>query len=346
MKTLNFAAGFGILVLFFYVLSIGKELLMPFAVAIALAFIIISLAKKYQKIKFKKFKIPYFIALILAMATCGLFVYSIYEIINNNIQEVIKIAPSYEAKIIDLITRTMKVFGLEEISDFEKLTKDINFSWIFTNLASTISTLAGYTGMIIVYIVFILLEFHSLDKKIKRLFKDKEKRETMTALIKKINNDIKTYINIKTLTSLITAILSFIVMKTAGVHFAEFWALLIFLLNFIPTIGSIIAVVPPSLLALIQFDNSYTTAIFIIILLISIQFLIGNFIEPKFLGESLNLSPLVIVLSLGLWGNIWGVVGMFLCVPLTVIASIILAKFPRTRPIAVLLSSDGKVELS
>jgi predicted PurR-regulated permease PerM len=168
----------------------------------------------------------------------------------------------------------------------------------------------------------------------------------MTKLIEKINIDIKTYINIKTLTSLITALLSFIVMKIAGVHFAEFWALLIFLLNFIPTIGSIMAVIPPSLLSLIQFDNSYTTAILVIIFLISIQFLIGNIIEPKFLGESLNLSPLVIILSLGLWGNIWGIVGMFLCVPLTVIASIILAKFPKTRPIAVFLSSDGRVDLS
>jgi AI-2 transport protein TqsA len=343
MKILNFFAGFGILVLFFYILSIGKELLMPFVIALSLSFVIITLAKKYQKIKIKKFKIPYFIALILAILTCSLVVYFIYQIINNNIQEVIKTAPSYQKKIIDLITKIMTVTGLEEIPDFNNLIKTINFSWLFTNLASAISTIAGYTGMIIIYMVFILLEFHSFDRKIEHLFRDKTKIETMRELMEKINFDIRTYINIKTLISLMTAILSFIVMKIAGLHFAEFWALLIFLLNFIPTIGSIIAVIPPSLLSLIQFDASYTKPILIIILLISIQFLLGNFIEPQFLGESLNLSPLVILLSLGLWGSIWGIVGMFLCVPLTAIFSIILAKFPSTRPIAVFLSADGKV---
>jgi predicted PurR-regulated permease PerM len=341
---LNIGVMFGMLVMVFYILSVGKELLMPFVIAIALSFIIITLARKYQKIKIKKFKIPYFVALIMAVVTCFLFIYGIFEIINNNIQEVIKIVPSYEDKVVELVRRGMILVGLEELPDLKNLTREINFSSIFTNLASTISSLASYTGMIIIYVLFMLLEFHSFDKKISKLFKNDEKRETMRELLHKINMDIKTYINIKTLTSLMTAVISFIIMKIAGVHFAEFWALLIFLLNFVPTIGSIIAVIPPSLLCLIQFDNSFTTSIVVIVFLVSTQFAIGNLIEPRYMGKSLNLSPLVILLSLGLWGKIWGIVGMFLCVPITVIISIILAKFPKTRPIAVLLSSDGKVD--
>jgi predicted PurR-regulated permease PerM len=127
-----------------------------------------------------------------------------------------------------------------------------------------------------------------------------------------------------------------------GVDFASFWAVLIFLLNFIPTIGSIIATAFPSLLALVQFETAGPFFITISILT-AIQFSIGSLIEPKLMGNRLNLSPLVILLSLGLWGSIWGIPGMFLCVPITVIIMIICAYFPETRPIAVALSGNGEL---
>jgi predicted PurR-regulated permease PerM len=132
------------------------------------------------------------------------------------------------------------------------------------------------------------------------------------------------------------------VLHFVGVDFASFWAVLIFLLNFIPTIGSIIATAFPSVLTLIQFD---TLGPFIITvsILTTIQFCIGSLVEPKLMGNRLNLSPIVILLSLGLWGSIWGIPGMFLCVPITVIMMIVCSYFPNTRPAAVLLSGNGRV---
>jgi AI-2 transport protein TqsA len=133
-------------------------------------------------------------------------------------------------------------------------------------------------------------------------------------------------------------------MRALGLHFAEFWALLVFILNYIPTIGSIFATIFPSLLALVQFE-SLVPFVVLLVGITLIQQLLGSFIEPNLMGMTLNLSPLVVVVSLIVWGLIWGVVGMFLCVPITVIIVIILANFPATRWVAVLLSKAGRLKV-
>ena len=130
-----------------------------------------------------------------------------------------------------------------------------------------------------------------------------------------------------------------------GVDFAAFWAFTIFLLNFIPTIGSIIATLFPALLALIQFD---TFAQFFIVLVGvgSIQVIVGNFLEPKLMGNTLNVSPFIVMMSLTLWGSIWGIAGMFLSVPITVILLIVFAHFEKTRYLAILLSGNGNLKFA
>ena len=133
-------------------------------------------------------------------------------------------------------------------------------------------------------------------------------------------------------------------MRAVDLDFAAFWALLVFILNYIPTIGSIVATILPGLLALVQFE-SWTPFVILVIGITVIQQALGSFLEPNLMGMTLNLSPLVVVISLILWGMLWGVVGMFLCVPITVILVIILANFPGTRWVSVLLSKEGKIEI-
>ena len=131
-------------------------------------------------------------------------------------------------------------------------------------------------------------------------------------------------------------------MASVGVDFAAFWAVMVFFFYYIPTVGSILAIVAPAMLTLVQFDNLTP---FLIVLLVfgTIQVVTANVIEPAIMGSTLNLSPLVVIVSLMVWGTIWGVVGMFLCVPITVVSLIVLAQFETTRPIAVLLSADGRI---
>ncbi|HOO93907.1 MAG TPA: AI-2E family transporter, partial [Opitutales bacterium] len=142
--------------------------------------------------------------------------------------------------------------------------------------------------------------------------------------------------------SVATGLISYVIMTWVGLEFASFWALLIFLLNYIPSVGSILATLFPSLLALMQFN--FTAPFFIVAIgIMALQFLIGNIIEPRLTGDSLNLSPLVILFSLTFWGAMWGIPGAFLCVPITVVILIVLSNFETTQPIAIMLSKDGKV---
>ena len=142
--------------------------------------------------------------------------------------------------------------------------------------------------------------------------------------------------------SLLTGFLSYIVLLLFGVDFAFLWAFLIFLFNYIPYIGSFVATLLPSIFAVFQF-GSFLPFIWIFAGVEAIQVLVGNYIEPRVMGKTLNLSPLVVILALSFWGAIWGILGMLLSVPITSIMVIIMAQFPNTRNIAILLSENADI---
>jgi predicted PurR-regulated permease PerM len=139
-------------------------------------------------------------------------------------------------------------------------------------------------------------------------------------------------------------VVSYIGMTALGLDNALFWALVIFILNYIPIVGGLAAVALPVMFALVQFESLGRVGILAGILF-GAQFVIGNTIQPKMMGDSMNLSALVVILALSVWGALWGGVGAFLSAPLTVIIMIILAQFPTTRWIAVLLSADGNPDI-
>ena len=195
-----------------------------------------------------------------------------------------------------------------------------------------------------IYILFLFLEQGNFDQKITALFSSSGSEEDVRKIITRIRNDIQKYISIKMFTSSMTGLLSYIFLRIVDVDFAGVWGLLIFLLNFIPTVGSIIATIFPAMIALAQSDG-YTLFILVLVGIGALQICIGNILEPRLMGNSFNLSPIVILLNLGLWQYIWGIPGMFLCVPFLIILTIILSHFPRTRPIAIILSSDGRLRV-
>jgi len=210
------------------------------------------------------------------------------------------------------------------------------------SLFNSISEIFADAFLVLLYTVFLMLEDAMIPLKLKAMISDTDKHQNALALIKKISKSINEYVMLKTVVSLITATVSYIVMLIIGIDFAFFWAFLIFVLNYIPTIGSLVATLFPALIALFQFGE--ISSFFIVLGCIgAIQVVVGNFIEPKIMGSSLNVSPLVVLISLAFWGSIWGIVGMVLSVPITVILIILFAQFQTTRNIAILLSGNGNV---
>ena len=146
---------------------------------------------------------------------------------------------------------------------------------------------------------------------------------------------VHSYIAIKGFVSLLTGFLVFVLLKLIGVEYAVLWSVTAVLLNFIPTVGSIIAAVPPVLLSLVQL--SVADSIFVLLGYLVINLFVGNYIEPRWMGKGLNLSPFVVFVSLVFWGWILGPVGMLLSIPLTILVKIGLETQEETKWIAVLL---------
>src|SRR5262249_25240388 len=167
-----------------------------------------------------------------------------------------------------------------------------------------------------------------------------ERQALVRRILQRIATEIQTYVWLKTLTSLMTGVASYLVMRFVGVDFAAFWALLIFALNYIPYIGAMLGVIFPATIALVQFDTLKPFIVTVCALAV-VQFTTGSIIEPRIMGKGLNLSPVIMLLSLATWGAIWGVVGMFLAVPLMVVVMIICSHFQPTRSIAIIMSADG-----
>ena len=321
----------------------GKALLVPFALAVMVWFLLNALAKFIERITFKKWIFPNWLSLSIALLTMLGLLAIVIEMISRNIGEVINTAPIYQKNIEALFKNFLQTFGLSKLPSMMELAKQVDVTSALSKLAGSLTVIAGNTGIILIYVIFLLLEQRSLESKLNSLFKEPDRRKKVHEILTEIQRDIEAYIAIKTLLSVVTGLMSYSILIFLGVDYSEFWAFLIFLLNYIPTVGSLIATIFPALLALIQFE-SFTYFLVVFISIAVIQFLIGNIIEPRLMGRSLNLSALVVLFSLALWGSIWGVVGMFLCVPITVILMIIFSNFEKTRPIAILLSSNGKID--
>jgi len=195
------------------------------------------------------------------------------------------------------------------------------------------------TFVVLIYLIFLIAERISLPGRVARAFGDEKAKEIMT-VVESINRAVRDYIALKTFVSALQGLLSFAVLAAFGVEFAAMWGILIFLFNFIPYIGSFVAVSLPIVLSVLQYAEEPWKPLLITVLLLLIQRVVDNFIEPRLTGRKLGLSPLIVLLSLAFWGWLWGVVGMVLAVPLTVIGKIILENIRETKPMATLMSNE------
>jgi len=207
-------------------------------------------------------------------------------------------------------------------------------------IASGFGSILGNIFLIVFIIIFLLLELNSFAVKTIAIVNDPAKS---LQYLTKIGHSIRHYLGIKTLVSLLTGILIWILLLIIGVDYAILWGIIAFMLNFIPNIGSIIAGIPAIIFALVQLG--YGGAIWTAITYVSVNMVIGSVVEPKVMGKGMGLSTLVVFLSLIFWGFILGTVGMFLSVPLTMTVKIILEQKERTKWIAILLGTQQEAQV-
>jgi len=206
--------------------------------------------------------------------------------------------------------------------------------------ARAVQDFASTALFVLVYLAFILASRKGWERKAIGLFPQREERQDAVTAFLRIRGGVERYLFVQTVTGLMVAILSFIAMFAVGLHDSLFWAFLIFLAVYIPVAGGVFAGVAPPLFALVQFDG-YGHAVVLFIALQAVGVIIGNVVYPRMQGRSLNIDPVMVLLSLAFWSAIWGLTGAFLSTPLTVMVMVILAQFDGSRWISVILSADG-----
>lgn len=324
------------------VLIFAQSIIIPFILAILFWFLIRVIKKLLTKIKFVN-RLPRWLITVLSSVLLLGFLVLIIEMIMQNIQQISETMPVYQANINKITTTINNRFNIDLANMVTDYAKDFNFGGILTDLFSALTGIFGDAFTVLLYLVFLLLEEPIFPKKIRAMYPDKKRFEQVNSLIVKIDNSIGEYVSLKTVVSLLTGFLSFFALLFIGVDAPLFWAFLIFILNFIPTIGSLIATLFPAVFALLQYGE-FTPALLVLTIVGAIQLVVGNFVEPKLMGNTLNISPLVVFLTLAIWGVMWGITGMLLSVPITVILIIIMSEFPSTQPLAILLSQKGELK--
>ncbi|CAL2062038.1 AI-2E family transporter [Tenacibaculum sp. 190524A05c] len=325
------------------VLVIGKGILIPFIFALIFWFFTREIRKSIYKIPFAKRFIPKWLSNVIVFTLIILAFGFVSEIITNSVTDVTNSYDKYEPNVEKIITDLGNYLNVDIMTSIKSVVGDFNYGSVLGDIANGVSGLLGDTFMIIIYALFLFLEEKSFTKKLYMILTNGNNYDSVKSMIDKIEDSISNYIRLKTYVSLLTGILSYFVLLFVGIDSAPFWAFLIFLLNYIPTVGSLVGTLFPAIFSLLQFGE-FTPFLIIAIAVGAIQVVVGNIIEPRLFGKSLNLSPLVTILSLAVWGKIWGITGMVLSVPITVIMIIVFSQFEKTRAIAIMLSENGEID--
>lgn len=325
-----------------FIMMVGKAILLPLFFAILIYFLIRSVKRFINRSTWIKKTIPSWINTLIAttliLAGFGLII----QLIIDNAQLLPKQINQHEHHITAISTQLQHYIGTEKTTEIISYYEKLNFYNLINPLLNSVSSLLGDLTLIIFYIIFLFLEAANFQTKLQLIFQKPNQLNRTKTILRNIEASITNYIGIKTFINFLSAGICFITLYISGIELPFLWASCIFLCNFIPVIGIFIAITLPTLYGIIQFGNfqiPFTT----FFILLTIQGVIGNYLEPKLLGKSLNISPLVALVSLTFWGAIWGIAGMLISVPLTVIIIILLSNFQKTRALAILLSNTGDV---
>ena len=317
-----------------------RSILTPLALALFLMVIIDGLARVLER------RIPRFpqrAALPLALTLTSLvFVLAVYEVAAH--------APAFATQLMaygpelnNLVQHVGQQLGMQVPPTVDQLVAQMNLPHYLAGVAKALEGMVSEVAFVFVYLIFLLISRSGFERKARTLFRTNEGYEHASAVFVRIRKGVERYVWVQTVAALIIASFSFALMRVVHLDNAVFWAFLIFIFSYVPIIGGAVGILLPPLFALVQFETHWQ-ALALLVGAESIHFVVSNFVAPRMQGMSLNVDPVVVVLSLAFWGVIWGVPGMFLSTPLTVVAIVVLIQFPSTRWIAVLLSRDGAPE--
>lgn len=244
-------------------------------------------------------------------------------------------------RIDQILADGSRLFGVQTVPTASQLIAQLDLrAWVARFAGQASGVLSG-AFFVMVYLGFLLAAQNGFRRKIVGLFPTRAGRTEALEVFQRVRGGVEGYLWVQTVTGAMICAAAWLLMRAVGLQNAEFWTFVIFIVGFIPVLGGAVAGLAPPVFALVQFE-SYWPALILLVGLQVILFISGNLIQPRMQGDNQNIDPVVVLLSLALWGQLWGVVGMFLSTPLAVMAMAVLAEFKGSRWMAILLSGDGE----
>lgn len=318
-------------------LKLAKIIVLPIVISIFLSFLLIPVIHWLRQ-----HRVPAVLSSFLSLGLVFLVIVFVISLFVVSLRSLSASLPTYETRLMLLLSNAIEYinsFGFD--IQAQDLMKTLDVKALMGVAGKGVGFVLGFGmdllkyGLMIFFVtLFMMIESTRIGEKAVRAFGQGDLIGDST---KRIAMEIQRYIMFKTLISLATGILAWAFLSIVGVDFPLVWGLITFLLNFIPSVGSIIATFPPLFMALIQFDSPIKYAVITLIGLGGIQLAIGNYLDPKIMGENLNLSTLVIFISMIFWGWVWGPIGMLIAVPIAVALKVMMQHHPRTKPIAMMM---------
>jgi predicted PurR-regulated permease PerM len=327
------------------VLKLTSAIVLPFTISLLLAlvtspFVTFLVQHKIPRVVSIGLVVVFLIA---GLGVCGMVLFT-------SGRTLLTLYPKYEARLTEIYVWAARFFELsynDQLSFFENLWSQIgirnNVRIITLSLSNNFFSFLRDALMVVLFMVFLLFEAVFFKEKLNRAFEGER-----AVQIKKISSDLMTqitrYLSIKFIISLITGLVVGIGLRIVGVEFAVVWGVIQFILNFIPTIGSIAIGVVISFFSLVQFWPDAAPVVATALIMLGSNMILGTILEPQIMGDNLGLSPLVVLLSLMIWGWLWGFAGLILAVPMMVIVKIVCENIPMLEPISILLGSHKAVQ--
>ncbi len=346
-KQMNFARPIFLLLLvlvvvvFTAVLKITASVFIPATLAVLISLVFEPLLLTLNK----RFRIPWLLGIALILIIVLVAVTAFGSLLISSLLTIVDLFPKYEERFTTIYTSLADFFSLSFNEDFTL----IQNLWSQAGIRQTLQNFAlSFSGnlfsfftdvtLVTLFAVFFLMELRYLRKKLDIMFGD-ENKEKVTGIITNIIEQTIRYISVKFFISLATGIFVFLGTLIIGLDFPIIWGFIAFVLNFIPNFGSIISGILTTIFALVQFFPEPAPVIATLILMLGVNFMLGNFLEPRVQGRQLGLSPFVIIVSLSFWGWLWGFTGLVVGVPMMVILKIVCENFSTLHPISVFLGS-------
>jgi AI-2 transport protein TqsA len=322
----------------FALLYFLRTILIPFVIAFVLAVLVNALVRFIHNrwAGAPSWAVSLLAGLVVIIcASAGIFVMA------QGAAQMVSQGPALVARLDQIAVEIGQSLRLEEPLHLNNVIGKISVPQLAGYILSGVQGLATGLLLMVVYFAFILAGRKRIGRKLVTAAGSSRRATAIRNTLERIASDIETYVWVQTITGVMLTLSASIVMMAVGLDNVLFWAVIFFLLTFIPNIGVTVGSIAPSLFALIQFPTPWQ-AIVIFVVIQVVATIIGNLIYPRMQAETQNIDPVATLLSLSFWSLLWGLPGAFLAVPLTLMLMMVFAQFPSTMWVAALLSNDGK----